>query len=123
MPRTIEDMVSSIRPEEILTRLEPEERRWVEEFRDRVRSEFGQRLKDLRIFGSKVRGDVHPESDIDLLVLVEDLSSDEWKRIGRMSSAISSWLSPVVEDFERYHAPINRASGFYKEMRKESVRL
>jgi hypothetical protein len=40
------------------------------EFRDQLRARFGDRLSDLRLFGSKVRGDDHDESDIDLLVLL-----------------------------------------------------
>lgn len=116
-------MPSSVLAEEILVRLAPVERRWVEEFRDRVRDELGPRLRDLRIFGSKVRGDFGEESDIDLLVLVDRLDYRTWQSIVDLAHAISSWLSPVVEDFDEYHSPASRASGFYKEMRKESVRL
>lgn len=41
------------------------------EFRDRLRTAFGRRLRDLRMYGSKVRGESHAESDIDLLVLID----------------------------------------------------
>lgn len=116
-------MVSSLRATDVLARLEPDERRSVESLRDRLRTELGPRLKDLRIFGSKVRGDDHDESDIDILVLIEDLDWDTRKRIIAISSAVSTWLAPVIWDFEGYHSPVSRASGFYKEMRKESVRL
>lgn len=116
-------MASSTSAAAALARLNPDERRWVEEFRDRLRAELGPRVKDLRIFGSKVRGDDHPESDLDLLVLIEGLDSATSKWISRTASSISGWLTPAVFDFDRYHAPINRASGFYKEMRRESVRL
>lgn len=116
-------MVSPLPAEEALARLTPEARRWVEEFRDRVRSELGPRPKDLRIFGSKVRGEDHPESDVDVLVLVQSLDSATWERVHDISYSISSWLPPVTLDFDDYHAPISRASGFYKEMRKKSVRL
>ncbi len=109
--------------DEALTRLTPEERRWVEEFRDRVRDSMGPRLKDLRILGSKVRGEAHDESDIDLLVLIEGCDYPTWESIVDLAHSISPWLSPVVEDFDAYHAPASRATGFYKEMRKESVRL
>jgi predicted nucleotidyltransferase len=116
-------MNTSVTAEEVLARLAPHERAWVIEFRDRVREELGARLKDLRIFGSKVRGEDHAESDIDLLVLVDGLDGDTDRRIHQISHTISGWLSPMVFDFEEYHEPVHRASGFYKEMRKESVRL
>ncbi len=109
--------------EEALARLAPEERRWVETFRDRLRHLLGSRLRDLRLFGSKVRGDDHDESDIDLLVLVDGLDEETRMSVVDLASSISAWLSPAIVDFERYHAPMSRASGFYEEMRKESVHL
>lgn len=56
-------VVSPVPAEEVLARLEPTERRWVEEFRDGVRGRWGARIRDMRIYGSKVRGDDHDESD------------------------------------------------------------
>lgn len=112
-----------MKAEVALARLRPEERAWVEEFRDSARDMLGPRLRDMRLFGSKVRGDDHPESDIDLLVLVEDLDSDRRTAVVGLASSISTWLRPVVVDFDRYHSPSSRATGFYREMRKESVRL
>jgi predicted nucleotidyltransferase len=103
--------------------LQPHERGWVESFRDRVRELLGERLRDLRLYGSKVRGDSHEDSDIDLLVLVNDLDFESKLSIIDLASSISPLLSPFVEDFDRYHRPANRATGFYKELRTESLRL
>ncbi len=116
-------MPSSVLSDEILDRLAPVERGWIEAFRDAAREGLGSRLRDLRIFGSKVRGDFGEESDIDLLVLVDRLDYATWQTIVALAHSISSWLSPVVEDFDGYHSPASMASGFYREMRKESVRL
>lgn len=116
-------MVSEVGAEEALGRLSPDERAWVCEFRERLRAELGPRLRDLRLFGSKARGDDHPESDIDLLVLVDQLDWPTWLAVSDLASEISSWLQPVTVDFEKYHAPRSRATGFYEEMRKESIRL
>ena len=116
-------MVSDVPAHEVLARLAPEERAWVEEFRDRVRAEFGARVRDIRIFGSKVRGDFHDESDIDLLVLIDDGDRGSFDRIGAIAHSINSWLQVHTFDFDAYHAPKSRASGFYRELRKESVKL
>jgi predicted nucleotidyltransferase len=116
-------MVSSVTAREALHRLDSVERAFVEEFRDRVRERFGERLRDLRLYGSKVRGDDHPESDIDVLVLLTDASSDDRAAVWEIAMSISGKLGPHVNDFDRYHSPRSRASGFYKEMREESVRL
>lgn len=120
---TIVRVVSPVPAEEALARLTPDERRWVEDLRDRLRAEYGPRLRDLRLFGSKVRGDFHDESDIDVLVLIDGCDYQTSSAIGTLAHSISPWLSLVTRDFDAYHEPSSRASGFYQEMRKESVRL
>jgi len=112
-----------IEPEAALGLLAEEERRWVEEFRKEIKADLGPRLRDLRIFGSKLRGDFHEESDVDLLVLLEGMRSEDRNRIIDLAHSISTWLDVRVVDFDAYHSPPSRATGFYEEMRKESVRL
>jgi len=51
--------------------LQPDELRAVEEFKRRLIAELPGQVKDIILFGSKVRGDAHPGSDIDLLVVVD----------------------------------------------------
>lgn len=121
-------MVSEMTADVALARLTPDDRATVEKFRDRVRELLGPRLRDLRLYGSKVRGDDHDESDIDILVLVDGLDEETDLKILSVASAISlegtgSPISAMTADFDRYHAPRSRATGFYQEMRKESVRL
>lgn len=93
------------------------------ELRRQLHEMLGPRLRDLRLFGSKVRGDDRDESDIDVLVLVDGLDTDTSSAIIDLAQAVNPMLAPVVEEFEQYHAPISRATGFYKELRKESVQL
>lgn len=95
----------------------------MDEFRSRLREMLGPRLRDLRIYGSKVRGTSDPESDIDLLVLVEALDPATWGEVVDLALSVSPVLSPHVDDYDGYHEPRSRASGFYKEIRRESVRL
>jgi len=40
-----------------------------------LRELYGSRLKDVLLFGSWARGDAHPESDIDLLVVLDEVPS------------------------------------------------
>jgi uncharacterized protein (UPF0332 family)/predicted nucleotidyltransferase len=51
--------------------LQPDELRAVEEFKKRLLAELPGQVKDIILFGSKARGDAHPGSDIDLLVIVD----------------------------------------------------
>lgn len=45
----------------------------------RLRARFGQRLRDIRLFGSWARGHGSSDSDLDVAVVVGKLSHDEWR--------------------------------------------
>jgi uncharacterized protein len=47
------------------------------EYAERLRGLFGERLLELRLFGSFARGEAHEDSDVDVLVLVEGLTDLE----------------------------------------------
>jgi len=55
--------------------LSQKEKSAVEQFKVEVRRLLGKRLLDLKLFGSKARGDNRRDSDIDLLVVVAD---EDW---------------------------------------------
>ncbi len=52
------------------------ERQAVRAFAQKVKQFLGPSLVEMRLFGSKVRGDFDPESDIDILLLIE---LEDWK--------------------------------------------
>ena len=52
-----------------------------------IRETYGDRLAGIVLYGSVARGDDDPESDIDLLVLIEG-EYDLWKEIGRLVDAL-----------------------------------
>ena len=74
----------------LLTR---EERQAVEAFVTALHQQYPDRIKDVILFGSKARGDSHPDSDIDILILVDD---DDW----RFSHAISRLAARVSLDYD-----------------------
>lgn len=53
-----------------------------------LRQRFGPRVHDLRLFGSRARGEGHEFSDLDVLIAIDDLDSLErgeiWAFSGRM---------------------------------------
>ena len=51
--------------------LQPDELLAVEEFKRRILAELPDQVRDIILFGSKARGDAHPGSDVDLLVVVD----------------------------------------------------
>ncbi|MGH2772262.1 MAG: nucleotidyltransferase domain-containing protein [Actinomycetota bacterium] len=105
-----------------LESLSASDRRLVEQFLVLLRNEFGPRLRDFRVFGSKIRGETHEESDLDLLVLIKQRTTADRTRIISAALDLSPWIDVKVIDWDAYHSPMSRATGFYKEMRQHSVR-
>ncbi len=52
-----------------------------------IRATYGDRLAGIVLFGSAARGDDTPESDIDLLVLIEG-DYDLWEEIERLVDSL-----------------------------------
>ena len=80
-----------------------------------LRGLYGDRLRQVILFGSWARGDAHPESDIDLLVVLDDVDS-VWEELRRMDPIL--WrrsfendtvisVTPVAEaDLKRTSVPV-----------------
>jgi len=52
-----------------------------------LRTLYGERLRRVLLFGSWARGDAHPESDIDLLVVLDRVDS-VWDELDRMDESL-----------------------------------
>jgi len=59
------------------------------EYRRLLEEEFGRRLRAVRLFGSRARGDADDESDADVSVVVEGLTDDERGRV--IDLAFRAW--------------------------------
>jgi predicted nucleotidyltransferase len=51
------------------------------EYRRLLEIAFGPRLRPVRLFGSRARGDADPDADADVSVVVEGLTEDERTRV------------------------------------------
>lgn len=67
---------------------------------------YGDRLKCVVLFGSWARGDAHPESDIDLLVVLDDVRSRR-EELARMSDVL--WRYSLEHDTVVTELPISAA--------------
>jgi predicted nucleotidyltransferase len=102
----------------------------IEAFAARARAQLGPRLVDLRLFGSKARGDATAESDIDILVVVS-VPRDEELKLQREASDIAFdvnlehdvFISPCVLSEEHVRDPVWGRTPFLKTVRRESVAL
>lgn len=86
-------------------------------FKERLEDAYGDRLAGIILYGSLVRGEQDRESDIDLLVLLNDYKNywDEIHRIGNIEFEINAYFDfrvlisaiPVsVKDFQNKEIPL-----------------
>jgi predicted nucleotidyltransferase len=62
--------------DQVAQRLE-EVRNLARAFAGEVRMHFGKRLHDIRLYGSAARGDWQEDSDVDVLVLLDTVTSED----------------------------------------------
>ncbi len=76
----------------------------------RVKSLLGNNLMDLKLFGSKVRGDYDRDSDIDVLIVVKS-------RDNRIQDAISEIVSELNIEFDCVLSPVIYTKDEYNQNR------
>lgn len=88
---------------------------------------FGDRLRGITLFGSWARGEASEESDVDLLVLVEDLSNAEAHTVGQLAGdAMTNYdvlLSPLALSTGRFAELGARERLIAREIARDGVPL
>ena len=96
----------------------------LEELEEAVQRIYGDNLRDLYLYGSHVRQQQTPQSDVDIIIVLKDFA-DYWREIQRTSHVISELslkydvtISPVrvrEVDWREGKSP------FLNKVRRESV--
>ncbi len=110
-----------------LSMLKPEERFAVLEFAKLIRERFGSIIKEIILFGSKARKESGKESDIDILIVLSEVSWEIKKTISELA-AEENLKHDVLITTIRYNAtawenPVIKASPFGRAVRREGIWL
>lgn len=94
-----------------------------------VKKIYGSHLKSVILYGSYARGDYSPDSDVDIMILVDlknedmDLYSDALSEVGfEYNVAYDIWIMPVVKSIDHFQH-WRYAYPFYQNISKEGVTL
>lgn len=92
-----------------------------------VRERFGARARDLRLFGSRARGEGHEESDLDVLVVIDDLTGSErteiWNCTGHLREAHDVDVGAFVLSAARWQELCARERRIVHEIQRDGIRL
>ncbi len=108
-------------------KLEEQEEKALKRFKEILTERFGQEIVSVHLFGSKARGDVHQESDIDILVVTQQ---DDWRlkeQIGKVATQVlldyGIYLSVKVLGRSFREKLVNVDSPFIRNVLREGILL
>ena len=103
------------------------ERRAVALFAGRAREFLGENLLDLKIFGSKVRGDFDQESDIDLLLIIKHRDAQIGYELSKIAADLNlefdCMLSPIIYTENEYRKNCWFETFFTKTLVEEGITI
>ncbi len=109
------------------------ERRVLDAFAESVKTQFGETLERVAVFGSRARGDTHTGSDIDVVVIVRlpvaretaadvivrRLLDEAWRLVPDHYVPISL----LVLAYDRFAGTLARERRFATDIEREGIRL
>lgn len=95
----------------------------IKEFSSLLKQKIGSNLCETRVFGSVARGTATSESDIDILVLLEDKTLEVRDVIAEITLDVNLKydvvLAPIIMTKEHYSNPLFQETAFFKNLIRE----
>jgi len=99
----------------------------IKEFCQLLKQHLGDKLLATRLFGSVARGTATPESDIDILVVVENEDRRTRETIIEVTVDVNLKhdvvISPIIMSKARYSGSLFHETFFYKSLQEEGIPL
>lgn len=112
---------------QLVALLQPNEREAIESFAQRLRAQYASRVYHALLFGSKARGDSRPESDIDVLLIVDQVNWQFRHIISNIAADVSLehnvLIGPRVIGQERWRRMQREGFGLYRNVEREGIPL
>jgi len=94
--------------------------------RDAIRTNYP--TAGIVLYGSYARGHAGAESDVDLLVLLNEEVTATKKRIVHdmlyeIGLAADLVISTIIRSYDVWHSPISKATPFYKAVQQEGIQV
>lgn len=107
--------------------LNPTEKKALNEFSSLIKNALNKNLTDLKLFGSKSTGRFHDESDIDVLIVVNQRDEEVMNLISDilldLELKYASKISPVVLTTTEFFKNQQHQTLFYNEVSRDGVSL
>lgn len=110
-----------------MNNLRAAERTALEQLVGWVRGRFGSRVRELTLFGSRARGEGDEDSDVDVLVAIDEVTSVEARHIahfcGDLLTEHDVIVSPLVLSTARLEELRRRERLIAREIQRDGVQL
>jgi tRNA nucleotidyltransferase (CCA-adding enzyme) len=101
----------------------------LDRFARALRDRFGERVSEIVLFGSYARGAAHEESDVDVLVAIDELSDEERIEVLDLAHAANcsaaDWVGIAPLAYSSAQATTMRSGGrrLFRDIDREGIRL
>lgn len=107
--------------------LSRKEKQALSEFKNQLIKNFGSNLVMLKLFGSKARGDFHKESDLDVLVVIRNLTKNDDDFISGSTYDLlleySVYISPLIFSEKKWTYYLSLPMSLAYNIEEEGVSL
>lgn len=102
----------------------------LKEIAETAKDTFKDKLDSVILYGSYARGDYHKDSDIDIMILVKGIPSEDlWKyrapiteKSSEMGLEYDILITPLIKDVDTFKKYLN-VLPFYQNVDKEGIRI